>query len=410
MSKSTKEDFVRLENCLACESQDLRTILDLGLQPLANSYHQGEELSKYPLQLNVCQNCFHLQLSCAINPDLMFRNYLYVSGTSETLRKYFDFFAEKTLEYFPEAKEILDIACNDGSQLDSYKKIGLGTHGIDPASNLFEDCLKKGHEVICDYFNQESLKKFGNRKFDIITAQNVFAHTRHVEDFLLACKKIMHDQTHLFIQTSQANMVVNNEFDTIYHEHVSFFNSFSMKTLVERCGLHLVDIFKTDVHGTSYVFVISSIKKEEKPGVQLNLNSEEKLGILSPLTYPKYALNCYIATENLAKKIVELKNEGYLVAGYGAAAKGNTLLNFGNIQLDFILDDNPLKQELLTPGRNIRILGPNFLESISEEQKIAFVPLAWNFYEEIKRRIQKIRNVEGDLFLKYFPTLTIEKR
>jgi len=395
--------------CLACGEYNTRSILDLGHQPLANNYHKGEYQEKYPLNLTLCENCFHLQLSHTVNPDLMFKNYLYVSGTAKTLRDYFDYFANKTIEYHPNASNILDIACNDGTQLDSYKKIGLKTFGIDPAENLYKDCISKGHNVICDYFNSDTVHKFNGVKFDIITAQNVFAHTMYTVDFLNSCKEIMNDDSLLFIQTSQANMVRNNEFDTIYHEHLSFFSSNSMKTLVERCGLILHDIFKTDIHGTSYVFVISKKNIEAKDGVSINLLEEEMIGMKDILTYPEYSLKCYRATFNLKKKLEELKNDGYLLVGYGAAAKGNTLLNFGNILLDLIIDDNPLKQGLLTPGMNIPIFGPDRINQISENDKVVFVPLAWNFYNEIKDRITSRRKNNNDIFVKYFPSLLLEK-
>ena len=395
--------------CLACGKSDLRSILDLGKQPLANNYHNGKTQDEYPLNLNLCQDCFHLQLSHTVNPDLMFKNYLYVSGTAKTLRDYFDYFASKTLEYLPNANKILDIACNDGTQLDSYLKLGLQTYGIDPAENLYEDSKSRGHNIICDYFNSETFHKFNGKTFDIITAQNVFAHTSHTVDFLNTCKEIMNDDSFLFIQTSQANMIRNNEFDTIYHEHLSFFSSNSMKSLVERCGMTLYDIFKTDIHGTSYVFVISKSKKEPKDGVFNNLIEEKKLGMTDVLTYPEYALKCYQSTFNLKKKLEEMKNDGYILVGYGAAAKGNTLLNFGKISLDFIIDDNPLKQNLLTPGMNIPILGPEKINEIPKNDKVIFIPLAWNFYSEIRHRITERRKNNNDFFIKYFPTLILEK-
>jgi 2-polyprenyl-3-methyl-5-hydroxy-6-metoxy-1,4-benzoquinol methylase len=395
--------------CLACGTSDLRSILDLGKQPLANNYHNGETQDEYPLNLNLCQNCYHLQLSHTVNPDLMFKNYLYVSGTAKTLRDYFDYFASKTLEYLPNATKILDIACNDGTQLDSYLKLGLQTYGIDPAENLYEDSKLRGHNIICDYFNSDTSHKFEGKTFDIITAQNVFAHTSYTVDFLNTCKEVMDDNSLLFIQTSQANMVRNNEFDTIYHEHLSFFSSNSMKSLVERCGMTLYDIFKTDIHGTSYVFVISKDKKEPKDGVYKNLLEEKELGMTDVLTYPAYALKCYQSTFNLKKKLEEMKNDGYILVGYGAAAKGNTLLNFGKISLDFIIDDNPLKQNLLTPGMNIPIFGPEKINQISENDKVVFVPLAWNFYSEIRNRITERRKNDNDFFVRYFPTLVLEK-
>jgi len=400
---------VQNTECLACGTSNLRSILDLGKQPLANNYHNGETQDEYPLNLNLCQNCYHLQLSHTVNPDLMFKNYLYVSGTAKTLRDYFDYFASKTLEYLPNATKILDIACNDGTQLDSYLKLGLQTYGIDPAENLYEDSKLRGHDIICDYFNSDTSYKFEGKTFDIITAQNVFAHTSYTVDFLNTCKEVMNDDSLLFIQTSQANMVRNNEFDTIYHEHLSFFSSNSMKSLVERCGMTLYDIFKTDIHGTSYVFVISKSKKEPKDGVSKNLLEEKELGMTDVLTYPEYALKCYQSTFNLKKKLEEMKNDGYILVGYGAAAKGNTLLNFGKISLDFIIDDNPLKQNLLTPGMNIPIFGPEKINQISEKDKVVFVPLAWNFYSEIRNRITERRENNNDFFVKYFPTLVLEK-
>lgn len=393
--------------CLACGNDDLRTVLDLSDQPLANNYHSGQEQETYPLKLNLCSHCQHLQLSHTVNPDIMFRNYLYVSGTSQTLRDYFDQFAAKTLEYVPNATSVLDIACNDATQLDSYQKLGIQTFGIDPAENLYMEAVIKGHDIICDYFNTETVNLFEDKKFDIITAQNVFAHNRYTVDFLNACKQIMHDGSVLFIQTSQANMVLNNEFDTIYHEHLSFFNTKSMKTLVERCGLVLSDVFKTDIHGTSYVFVITKTDFLGKTGTQEMLDFEEEKGLYNILTYPDYASKCYKTTFELKDILDKYKNRGYKLVGYGAAAKGNTLLNFGKIDLDYIIDDNPLKQNLLTPGMDIPIYSSEKLLELNEEDKVVFIPLAWNFFKEIKTRIEAKRKNDNDLFVKYFPTLQI---
>ena len=409
MNNEFQIDYIANTRCLACDNEDLRTVLDLSDQPLANNYHNGEEQTTYPLKLNLCSHCQHLQLSHTINPDIMFKNYLYVSGTSQTLKDYFDSFAIKTLEYVPNAKNILDIACNDGTQLDSYQKLGLQTFGIDPAENLYKEAVAKGHNIICDYFNTNIINKFNNNTFDIITAQNVFAHNRYTVDFLHTCKEIMHDKSVLFIQTSQANMVINNEFDTIYHEHLSFFNAKSMKMLVERCGLILSDVFKTNIHGTSYVFVITKTDFLDKTGTQEMLEFEKEKGLYDILIYPDYASKCYKITFELKNVLNEYKNKGYKLIGYGAAAKGNTLLNFGKINLDYIIDDNPLKQNLLTPGMNIPIYSSERLLNLDENDKIIFIPLAWNFYEEIKQRIKNKRNNDNDLFIKYFPKLEINK-
>jgi 2-polyprenyl-3-methyl-5-hydroxy-6-metoxy-1,4-benzoquinol methylase len=392
--------------CLVCKNKDIRTILDLGNQPLANNYHKNIIQEVFPLKLNLCPLCWHLQLSHIINPDLMFKHYLYVSGTSKTLKDYFSFFANKTLEYYPKAKTVLDIACNDGTQLDFYKALGLDTTGIDPAKNLYETSSNKGHKIVCNYFNTNNITLFGDKTFDIILAQNVFAHTPHIHDFLSACNKIMHNDSVLFVQTSQANMIENGEFDTIYHEHVSFFNTNSMKTIIEKNGFVLHDVFKTDIHGTSYVFVISKTKNQ-KQTIKNMLEEETKQGLYDIMKYPNYSLKCYKTTFELKNKLNELKNQGYKIIGYGAAAKGNTLLNFGCISLDFIIDDNPLKNGLLTPGMNIPIVNIDILTELHEE-KIVFIPLAWNFYKEIKEKIKHKRNNNKDVFIKYFPNIIVE--
>jgi hypothetical protein len=245
-----------------------------------------------------------------------------------------------------------------------------------------------------------------NKHIDIITAQNVFAHNSYPLEFLKMCKQIMHDDSMLFIQTSQADMVTNNEFDTIYHEHLSFFNTSSMDALAARAELYLVDVVKTPIHGNSYVFVFA-----KKPGsrdlVNHQLEQERLAGLQNLQTYNVYAERCKRAVQELIVTVEKYKLRGYLIVGYGAAAKGMTLLNFGKIKLDFIIDDNPLKQGLYSPGRHIPIEPISVLDK-HHSSKIAFVPLAWNFFDEIKSKIQQRRTVSNDVFIRYFPNLNIE--
>ena len=401
------QDAKELHECLCCGSKNLSMTLDLGVQPMANSFLSSPDESEltFPLVLNLCRDCFHLQLSHAVNPDLLFKNYLYVSGTSQTLRDYFDWFAKETLNYFSEMpKSVLDIACNDGSQLNSFKALGLKTYGVDPATNLHEISSRE-HEVVCDYFKQEHVAHYMNR-VDIITAQNVFAHNDYPLDFLKQCRAIMHDKSVLFIQTSQADMVRNNEFDTIYHEHLSFFCANSMNELAKRAGLHLIDIRKTPIHGNSYLFVFS-----KHPGnaeaVEAFLKEERNAGLNTPATYVEYARRAQKAVADLKEAITAYRTEGFVIAGYGAAAKGMTLLNFGNISLDFIIDDNPLKQGKFSPGMRIPVVSIDELEKY-ENESIAFIPLAWNFFDEISTRIKSKRTKADDVFVRYFPTLKVE--
>lgn len=393
-----------IKKCICCGGSNLNVLLDLNKQPLANSYHDDtEKLEKYPLGVNLCNDCYHIQLTHSVNPDLLFKDYLYVSGTTKTLRDNFDWFADFVLEYSPNVKNVLDIACNDGSQLNSFKERGVETFGVDPAVNLYKTSSKH-HDVVCNYFSRHSF----DREFDTIVAQNVFAHNLDAKKFLDDCEKLMHDDSYLFIQTSQAEMILNNQFDTIYHEHISFFNINSFNELTKRTGLNLVDVIKTPVHGISYLFILS--KKQIRNNRIKNLIDLEGLqGLYSKETYKTYKKKVNSVVEDFKSSIKSHRDSGYKIVGYGAAAKGMTFLNFANVKLDYIVDDNPLKQNLYTPGTNIEIKDSESIKAHREDEKILFVPLAWNFYQEIKENILSVRDNKNDRFLKYFPSIKTEE-
>jgi len=389
--------YKRINYCLCCDNKDLNFSLDLNSQPLANSYlkDKNEPEDKFPLGINFCPKCTHIQLTHSVDPDRLFKNYLYVSGTTQTLRDYFEWFVTFCKSY-SSGNKVLDIACNDGTQLDFFKAKGYQTYGIDPAENLHK-LSSKNHQVVCDYFTEDSIDKL-KIKFDIITAQNVFAHNTYPQNFLKICKENLNDDGCIFIQTSQADMVFNNQFDTIYHEHISFFSVKSFCTLAKKVGLNVIDVKRTQVHGTSFVFVLSKSKKDKSEEL-ISLENELNSDIMD--SYSKKCKSIAIDTHN---KILELKKDGYKVIGYGAAAKGNTFINFSKFNLDYIVDDNPLKHNLYSPGSKIPIYSPNVL--LKEEEKLCIVPLAWNFFEEIKKRVIE-KKVLNCIFLKYFPEVTI---
>lgn len=402
------EKYTKKENCRACKSQEIFSILDLGEQPLANSYHEGKEKQDtYPLDLWLCKECFHLQLSVVVNPSLMFEDYLYVSGTSKTMHEHFEYFANLFSEKIKpsEKRSVLDIACNDGSQLDKFKNLGWETYGVDPAKNLY-DLSRSNHNVVCDYWSEKVAQQI-NKKFDLLVAQNVFAHVDNIDEFLKGCYAAMNDESYLAIQTSQANMIENNEFDTIYHEHLSFFNTNSMKVAANRNGFSLVDVFKAPIHGTSYIFVLRKGDRDEMISLS-EIETEKRKGLFSIETYEKYSNKCREIAKNFKDLKENLTNQNMTVVGYGAAAKGNTFLNFANVSLDYIIDDNPLKQNLLTPGRNILIKSAASLSEV-DPSNLVIVPLAWNFFEEIKSRASKNLKKSGARFLRYFPKIEISE-
>lgn len=391
--------------CVCCGKYDLEQIIDLGDQPLANSFRKIDEiLPKFPLRLNLCKNCYHLQLTHIVNPDFLFKDYLYVSGTSQTMLDYFQWMSEFVVEYC-NPLTVLDIASNDGSQLDCFKDMGCDTYGIDPAENLFEVSTNKGHKIVCNYFTEKS---YEGKVFDVILAQNVFAHIENPLQFLLDCEKIMDDNSYLFIQTSQANMILENQFDTIYHEHISFFNINSMNELVKRSGLHLIDVIKTPIHGISYLFILSK-QPSNQQRIKNLIAVERYQGLYDFTTYLKYRNNIQEICADFIDRTLDFVNAGYLLVGYGAAAKGMTFLNMCKVDLDVIIDDNPMKQGLFCPGSNTEVVPINWLNQRQVKGcKILFIPLAWNYFDEIKERIQKVRNNKEDKFLKYFPNVRVK--
>ena len=402
--------FKEINNCRCCNSDELKKVLDLKQQPLANSYHTGEPLEEYPLAINVCTKCFHTQLTVAVNPDQMFSNYLYLSGISSTLHEYFEWFASM-VESENKKGKVLDIACNDGTQLSKFKNRGWISHGIDPAKNLSKLSEQNCDFVVIDYLNKQSILKLPEKIYDVIIAQNVFAHTNDVYDFLSCCKELMDDNTNIYIQTSQADMIENNQFDTIYHEHLSFFSTLSMNTLCQRAGLYLNNIKRVNVHGGSYVFRISKTKNEDNT-VNNSLSLETKNRRYDIKKYDEYKDTVNTTINSVKQKIDEYKQMGYLIIGYGAAAKGNTFLNAASLKLHYIIDDNNLKYGLLTPGSNTFITSIDIIDTLSNNT--IFVPLAWNFYDEIVKKLKhqldrlKFKYLYKYEVISFFPTLRIE--
>lgn len=393
--KKAKALYNLTDKCRVCE-KETSNLLNLGHQPLANNYHtQNEQINWYPLCLHYCPNCFHVQSTCTVDPEILFKNYIYVSGPQQ----YFYDFAlrtvERAVELAPQKNRtqlrVLDIGCSDGSQLDAFKQIcdekGIDvlTVGVDPA----KQSVQKGHHTIhCDFFDNElgeSLKSiYGD--FHIIIAQNVFSHVDSPGKFLDGCIKLMNDDSIVYIQTSQAKMIENREWDTAYHEHLSFFNSNSINELCKARGVCLNRVDLTPIRGTSYVFEITKKITEDSNTIDVIYNELER-GLYDEQTYTSYAYKCNIYKNDFHNKLLKYKLDGYNIIAFGSTAKLNTLLNsisVDNTVIDFIVDENPLKQGLLTPGSNIPVVPSSFLSTIRD--KTVIIVSAWN-YNETREKI-----------------------
>lgn len=399
------KDCTTIDSCIACGGDSLQSIFNLGLQPLANSYKtiKSKKDPLFPLGINYCENCFHVQLTHRVSPHLLFDDYAYTSGVSQTTIKFFEWFAKMSIELHGKTPtSILDIGCNDGSQLDIYKKLGLETFGVDPARNHYVNTIKN-HNIVCEYFGSNSF----NRTFDIITVQNAFAHNDDQFALLTNISPLMDDNSLLFAVTSQADMLVNSEFDTIYHEHLSFYNINSMKQLCERSKLNLVDVLKHPIHGNSYIFVISKTR-ENKEHIETLISQERNLGLYDCQIFENFKATVIETVDKIKELRSTCNNYGIPFIGYSAPAKSSTFLNYSKIKPNFIIDDTPGKQNTYSPGMSIPIYDNTAFNFINNHDTVCFIIFAWNFYEEIKEKILKQRPNKNDIFVRYFPKYNIE--
>jgi 2-polyprenyl-3-methyl-5-hydroxy-6-metoxy-1,4-benzoquinol methylase len=397
-------EFTEIINCVACNNSDFNVTLDLGDQPLANDFlEDNSNFETYPLKLLRCTSCYHSQLSIAVSPNRLFREYSYISGTSATLSNYFESLAKIIIEEFGPIGKILDIGSNDGSFLSKFKNTSWSVLGVDPAINLIPSSSALDVITVPAFFNQD-ITKFLAKDFDVIVAMNIFAHTDNPLDILHGIKNCLKENGKAYIQTSQADMFITGQFDTVYHEHISFFNVKSMKALLNRAGLYLSNVTITSIHGNSYLWEISKDSENQK-----NCEREEfeiNQGFYSDSLYLDFHKIVHERVANVKKIVQDYTRMGFLVVSYGAAAKGNTFINFSGIELDYIFDDTPQKIGKYSPAGGCKVTSPKLLHEI-KSNLLVVIP-AWNFKEEILGKIRTLRNNRTDQYLTYFPNINQE--
>lgn len=402
-----------LIECLCCGSNELRKVLDLGEQPPANSYSisKSEVLQKFPLGLNVCSKCWHAQLSYCVNREELFDNYSYVSGTSATLSHFFSWFAKALSRVMKPGATVLELAANDGSLIREMKSVGLECVGIDPAVNIVKKAQAEGLPILCGYWPQVGLQL--DQNFDAIICMNVVAHVDDPLSFLVGCKQKLAPDGIIIVQPSQARMFENCEFDTIYHEHISFFNSNSIAHLAQRAGLKLVEAFLVKIHGDSPVYVLqhedasmlTAIRPEFSIGdfmIDDDLATyENRIMLFSKETYARFGERSNEIIHSLLRTVEEHLMSGFDVVFVGAAAKAMTVINAAGIKPQFFVDESPLKIGLYAPGCN------SLIEPLTAVKNLVkptlFVMCAWNFRYELAEKLKLIGVPEGSKFFAYFP-------
>ena len=388
-------DYKIVKECRICASPNLKKYLDLGLQPLANSL--GNHPTKYPLEVLFCEDCSLSQLSVVVNPDLLYKDYPYHSSVSKTFQKHCQAMAVELKQYFPDAEPlIVDIASNDGCLLNEFKQEGYRVMGVEPAQNLVDSALTKGISTIKGYWGTEATALVPNA--DVITATNVFAHVDDIHSFLNGVRdKLRVYSKGIFVLEVPylPNLIEGNQFDTIYHEHLSYFLLSPLDKLFNSCGMQIFRVDKLAIHGGS-IRIYSSPYNYSIEGSYLDIIQEEKdKGYHFLETYLNFSNNVEFVKRELKELLYQLKLEGKKVMGYGASAKGVGLLNMCKIERDEIesvVDETPAKQGKTIPGLGIPIVGFDCFDVVEPDYIIL---LAWNFAKELIEKTPRHKERRG---------------
>jgi dTDP-4-dehydrorhamnose reductase len=386
-------------SCRFCRTPGLHTYLHLGSTPLANSYLKEEALAlpefREELALQLCSSCGLSQLTKVVHPDLMFKNYLYVSSTTETFRSHCAEMARTTtaLAHCAAGDLVLDIASNDGCLLSKYQEIGMNVLGVDPAENLAQEANAAGIRTLNAYWSSALAKdiaaRFGKPK--VITATNVFAHVDDVHDFVEAVDTCMAQRGIFVIECPYVlDFLEKNEFDTAYHEHLSYIGITPLVRLMTMHNLQVFDVeYFKDLHGGTIRVYVSRIPDYPcSPRVGEYVEREAAFGLGRRDVYDDFARRILRSKNQLLALIERERAKGKIIWAYGASAKGNTLVNFfgiDNASVPVVIDDNPKKWGYFTPGARMRITSINELATAKVDYLLL---LAWNFQKEIMARCE----------------------
>jgi SAM-dependent methyltransferase len=391
--------------CLVCRSNRVQLFLDLGETALANQFLRSDEISSgeamYPLRVGFCHECAHVQLLDSVPPHAMFENYLYISSASDTLKKHLWDLSDTLVARYGLGTDdlVIDIGCNDGTLLEGFKRHGVHPLGVDPATNLADFAAGKGIDRHIGLFTAESARDIVAtwRKASLITATNTFPHIQDLGDFIAGIRIALKSGGVFVIEMHYLlDLIEQVAFDTIYHEHVSYWALGPMKRLFEDNGMEVVDAERVPLHhGQLQVHVQRHGEGRVHPRVQEILDAEKGAGLDRFETYQRFAEQTWKIKNDLREMLSRLARDGRSVAGYGAPAKGNTLLGFleiGPALLPYIVDRSPLKQGLYTPGTHIPVVAP---ERLLRDQPDYVLLLAWNFIDEIVEQQAEYRRRGG---------------
>jgi ubiquinone/menaquinone biosynthesis C-methylase UbiE len=396
--------YNKIIKCRACNNKKLSKIVDLGKQPLANALLKKKNVKKeikIPLELCICDNCKLVQLKHTVNPKVLFQKYIWVTGTSDKVKKYREIFFNKIKKFISLKNNfICEIASNDGFFLESVKKENR-VIGIDPAKNIAKIAISKGIKTHVNFFNYETAKKIKQEyrdKPNLIICRNVIPHIENIQSVMKGLHVLLSDDGLGVIEFHYAkNLIFCKHYDYIYHEHIYYFTMTSLNNLLKRFNLYGFDYFESPISGGSLVILFKKKKKQQSIKFKQLLQNEKKLKLNSIKQWRKLKDICLNHKKKL-NNIIEKYSLNNKIAGYGASARSSTLTNYiklNNKIIEEIFDLNPMKHNLLTPGSHILIKKPD--PKLVKNYDVILL-LAWNFKKEVLKFLKKI-NFKGQIIL-----------
>ena len=404
--------------CRFCEAETGEPVLSLGAQPLANSFLDAEEVraietghrgeTRRPLDLHLCTACGLVQIAETVHPETMFSDYIYVSGTSDLIHRHAAVLVELAREVIGElgGAPVVEIASNDGTVLRRFREAGARVLGVEPARNVATLAEAAGIPTRVEFFSaaagRDIARAFGHAR--LLLARHVFAHVPAPRDVLEGAREVIGRDGILMIESPYLEpFLTRTEFDTIYHEHLAYLSARPIARLLDGLGLELFDVRPFDIHGGSMLYVIGARGAHAvRPAVPALLAREKELGLAERPVWEAFAARADAIRTRLAALLEELGGSGARLAGYGAPAKGNTLLGCldgGWKHLRFLVDRSPWKQGRFTPGTHLPVRPP---QALLDEGIDHTLLLAWNFETEILEQQAEYRR-RGGRFLRPIP-------
>jgi len=406
--------------CRFCKTELEHVFIDLINSPASNSFLTEEQLNEpenfYPLKVYTCHKCFLVQVDEYKKSDAIFdSNYMYFSSYSTSWLQHASNYADKMTERFGynEESQVIEIASNDGYLLQYFLKKGIKVMGIEPTANTAEVAIGKGIKTIIEFFGVELADRLRNHwdvKADLLLGNNVLAHVPDIVDFVGGMKIILANEGVITMEFPHLMQLVdNNQFDTIYHEHFSYLSFYTVKQIFESVGLEMFDVEELPTHGGSLRIYAKHAEDTSKPigeNVAAILKREIDKGLHSLTYYDNFQQKALKVKLDLTEFLINQKRAGKRVGAYGAAAKGNTLLNYCGIKndlIDFVVDANPHKQNKFLPASHIPVVNEEYLKNAKPDFVII---LPWNLKDEITKQLSYISDWGGK-FVIPIPSLQI---